>query len=76
MSLCELFQFHVAALQQRHYFRIEPRVGSLLHLAHGLFQRNGRTILAIGGESVQAIHHGKDSGPDGNIFTGEARWIS
>src|SRR5580693_5708606 len=72
----DAIEVDVTILEQPHNRGIKPRAGSFFDLAHGLVQRYGWPVLAIGGEGVEAIDHGQNSSADWNLCSRKTRGIS
>ena len=70
--LCHPLQIDVVALENVDDLRVKPGSGLLFHLFHGFGQRQGGTVLSVGGQGIQTIHGGQNARANGNLLAGES----
>src|SRR5258708_21342648 len=61
LDVRQKLEFAVTAMKHLHYFWVEALPGFSNDMLHGFFQWEGRTILAVRGKSLQAVHHPEES---------------
>ena len=72
----QFLKFNVTALQNRDDSRIKTFSRILGHLGHGLFQRQSLPVLAVRGQSIEAIDCSQNASPNRNVLSGQSVRIS
>ena len=69
-------QGHVVFGEHLHNLGIEGGSRLFLNHLHGLVERQGAAVLAVGSQGVEAIHGSKDTRSEGDVFTRKSGGVS